>query len=171
MSSGQAPLFAATPGAHDGQAARRRGPGTVRVTPSTLAGASLADGSNAPSPGPVGPASRCLRPVALARGLRPRNDVGGVRLVPPPAGHPEPPARTVAAFRWGSPCPARAMGGRRSDTDPVLSAPAAASVRRPSEPSPATGRGAGCGRREVGRGDEDDRGAEAGNRWSCETLM
>src|SRR5690606_27582428 len=114
---------------------------------------------------------RCLRPVALARGLRPRNGVGGVRLVPPPAGHPEPPTRTVAAFRWGSPCPARAMGGRRSDTDPVLSAPAAASVRRPSEPSPATGRGAGCGRREVGRGDEDERGAGAGNRWSYETLM
>ncbi len=29
-------------------------PGTVRVTPATLAGTSLTDGSNAPSPGSVG---------------------------------------------------------------------------------------------------------------------
>jgi hypothetical protein len=54
MSSGQAPVLSATPGARDGQAARRRSPGTVRVTPSTLTGTSLADGSNAPSPGPSG---------------------------------------------------------------------------------------------------------------------
>lgn len=53
MSSGQAPFFAATPGAHDGQAAPACSPGTVRVTPATLTETSLADGSNAPSLGPI----------------------------------------------------------------------------------------------------------------------
>jgi len=53
-SSGQAPVLSATPGAHDGQAAPACSPGTVRVTPATLAGTSLTDGSNAPSLGPVG---------------------------------------------------------------------------------------------------------------------
>ena len=57
---------------------------------------------------------------------------------------------SVAAFRWVLPCPARAMEGERLDKTPVLSAPAAASVRRPSEPSLATGQeqrgmGWGCG--------------------------
>ena len=54
MSSGQAPFFAATPGAHDGQAAPACTPGTVRVTPATLTETSLTDGSNAPSLGPIG---------------------------------------------------------------------------------------------------------------------
>ena len=54
-SSGQAPVLSATPGARDRQGpACDRPPGTVRVTPATLAETSLADGSNAPSLGLVG---------------------------------------------------------------------------------------------------------------------
>lgn len=58
-SSGQAPVLSATPGARGGRGpACDRPPGTVRVTPATLAGTSLTDGSNAPSLGPVGFLSR-----------------------------------------------------------------------------------------------------------------
>ena len=69
MSSGQAPFFAATPGAHDGQAAPACSPGTVRVTPATLTETSMADGSNAPSLGPSGVMSDVWS-IALARYLR-----------------------------------------------------------------------------------------------------
>lgn len=58
-SSGQAPVLSATPGARGGRGpACDRPPGTVRVTPATLTGTSLTDGSNAPSPGSVGFLSR-----------------------------------------------------------------------------------------------------------------
>jgi hypothetical protein len=97
-SSGQAPVLSATPGARGGQGpACDRPPGTVRVTPATLTGTSMADGSNAPSLGSVGSLfGAAYRPSGYLRSidLRPSGcgkpgDSAGVRPLCRPS-HPEP---------------------------------------------------------------------------------
>ena len=151
MSSGQAPLLTATPGAHDGQAARRRSPGTVRVTPSTLTETSTADGSNAPSSRPQrrlsflwsNARSRCLRPRhALSRDTAWRT----ARLI-------------RRRLPLGAPLTGARDGGREVRQDPRSLRPR----RRFGSPAkralPCDGTREAWGMREVRRGDGGWRGA------------
>lgn len=158
-SSGQAPVLSATPGARGGRGpACDRPPGTVRVTPATLAGTSLTDGSNAPSPGSVGSLlAAAYRPSGYLRPPKQPAPVGwqaGRQRRRSPA---LPPFASWTARRappdapLGSRSrPAAATDAARSDKNPAPSAPAARKVAGLTSP-PCDGTRAGWHGGEVGR--------------------
>jgi len=169
-SSGQAPVLSATPGARGGRGpACDRPPGTVRVTPATLTGTSLTDGSNAPSLGSIGfLLGAAYRPSGYLRPRKQPAPVGwraGRRRRRSPA---SPPFASWTARRappdapLGSrPRPAAATDAARSDKNPAPSAPAARKVAGLTSP-PCDGTSAGWHGGEVGRAERGWRRGKGG---------